>query len=141
MRLTILLAVIFLIVATADADQKEDEPTIPAFALYYVMVSSTLKHDEGCFDQLLKNPQRTSIADFWWGYILKECDSYMSSRIERLAKSMHSKTDENLDKEVNEMKKQCAMAVILDNWDRINNTIVKDPTKDCISKEKIPSLR
>ena len=141
MRLVIPLTGTLFIAVNAHAEDKKDKPTIPAFPVYYAMVSHVLKHDEGCFDQLMASPQMENISEFWWGYISKECDGYLSNQIEKLVKQSdstksQSKRNEEIGHRVDGLKQQCAMSVIFDNWERINASIVRNPQQECVAKKK-----
>ena len=134
----ILLATAIAQGAKAD-DNKGDKA--PLFLAYYGMVSHVLKHDQGCFNELMDNPQMENVSNFWWGYILKECDSNMANQIDRLARqSSNSPKTESSDSElrtrVENLREQCATSVIFDNWDRINMTIMANPVEECRGKKK-----
>ncbi len=67
---------------------------------------------------------------------MKECFSYMNSEFNIISNTFKSRDDIKI--ETDKVRRQCAMAVIYDNWDRINLTIVKDPIKECIKKTVKP---
>ncbi len=130
------------LVAVANVQAADDEgegPTIPAFSLYYLMVSNGLKHGESCLDQLASNLKANIIIDFWWGYIRKDCDSYLFQNIDKLMERAQvagvTGPSDKIKSEILELKTQCAMAVIFDNWERINGSIAKNPEKECVGKK------
>jgi hypothetical protein len=133
-----ILAAIILMLSLTSLCVAEDKSNIgtPEFLVYYAAVSHILKHDQGCFDQLMSNEHINNISSFWWGYIMKECFSYMTGEFNIISNTLKSQDDIKI--EMDRVRRQCAMAVIFDNWDRINLTIVKDPTKECIKKKVQP---
>jgi hypothetical protein len=137
-RIFSILAAIVLMLSVTSLCVAEDNKDIgtPEFLVYYAAVSHVLKHDQGCFDELMSSEHINNIASFWWGYIMKECFSYMSGEFNIISNTLKSQKDIKIESE--KIRKQCAMAVIYDNWDRINFTIVKDPAKECIKKKVKP---
>lgn len=133
-----ILAAIILMLSVASLCVAEDDSNngTPAFLVYYAAVSHVLKHDQGCFDQLMSSEHIDNISNFWWGYIMKECFSYMNSEFNIISNTFKSRDDIKI--ETDKVRRQCAMAVIYDNWDRINLTIVKDPIKECNKKTVKP---
>src|ERR1700687_498334 len=65
----------------AEKKIRRTSPYSPSITLRCRMFSNTI---EGCFDKLMDSPQMNNIAEFWWGYILKECDNYVSRRMNEL---------------------------------------------------------
>jgi hypothetical protein len=133
MRAWPLLLVVGLFSLSASADQEPTPLKLPHFPYYYGVVSHVLKHDKGCYDQLMASEQRDDLSEFWWGYILRLCDPYVRPQMDFFVK--RHLTKEKMDQEVRDLTKQCAMGIIFDNWDRINATIVED-TKACEAKRK-----
>ena len=101
---------------------------VPEFAVYYASVQEHLKHNEGCFEQLMDNSRVEQIVEFWWNYISKDCNDYFTKRIPVIAKG------KDWYEQSRKMKAGCFTAVIFDNWDRINASIVRNPTKECVPK-------
>jgi hypothetical protein len=130
--IVLMLSLPFVCIA-ADNTSKD---TFPVFPIYYASVSHVLKHDDGCFKQLISSDQMNNISEFWWGYIMRECFQYMKSQIDVFTNA--SNTQKDITDAMEKVKQQCAMAVIYDNWDRINLTIVKNPATECIKKKVKP---
>jgi hypothetical protein len=139
--MTRLTSVLFLIM-TAVPVFAQDKPGIPPFVIYYSVVEHVLKHDQGCSQQLLDSSQRKNISDFWYGYAVIKCNDYFKEQAGRISKQYTEKNGtlmkKQADDEMERIREQCITSVIFDNWERINSTIVKNPSTQCSAVGKQP---
>ena len=116
---------------SAEANSKK---SIPRFLLEYAIVSHTLKHDRGCDMELLESSQMENISKYWWGAIAEKCNGSWKKLIKETGAMADLSTVESKKKWEEDVERKtsvCAQTVILDNWDKINKTIVEDPQKQC----------
>ena len=131
-------ASVFLVVLSlarmASADSEPDASSKSrslVFTLHYAVVSNKLKYGEGCFDKLIDN---VWVGDFWYRYAIRTCTADTEKALERELKVKNNPTQKEIEDLSNKLVGDCLQPFIFDNWDKINLTITKNPSKDCVKK-------